>query len=369
VGDVVSWDEPITVVHCGTGYTGTHALRSLLTDPRVRLVGQLVSTPAKAGVDSGELCGRAPVGVQATQDLASLLALKADCLCYAASTVGRERAAVDDIARFLSAGTNVVTFALPSMSYPPAAPEDLRAIIADACRHGHTSFFASGSDPGALSMNVPAAMLSMAGEVEAYTMEIHALDLAKSYPLESVLRTSMGFGQPDGTVPSRVSSGDVERTWTPVVRFIADFLGFRLDAIRLSCETSISPAAIETPAISIERDTIGAHRWQLQGLVGGRAVVTVEYLATLTADVPRPADWPTLPEGVGGGLVYKVRGKPSYQLLFQTDKTPGETVNGSIAMTALAAVNAIQLVVAAPPQHLAATDLSFFGPPPSIRRH
>jgi hypothetical protein len=171
---------PIRVVHCGTGLTGREALRAIIQDPELELVGQYVSTPEKVGKDAGDLCGLPPTGVLATGDLDEVVGLGADCLCYAGDAVGREHDACEEMARFLRAGTNVVTFAVVEICHPPASPPELRELIAAACAEGGTSLYASGTEPGAMSMNVPAALLSMAGEVTGYR-ELHfAIRLAGS---------------------------------------------------------------------------------------------------------------------------------------------------------------------------------------------
>jgi 2,4-diaminopentanoate dehydrogenase len=299
------------VVHCGTGLTGREALRAIIEDPALELVGQYVSTPEKVGKDAGALCGLEPTGVVATGDLDAVVALGADCLCYAGNAVGREQEACQEMARFLRAGTNVVTFAVVALCHPPASPPELRSIIEPACAEGGTTLYATGTEPGAMSMNVPAALLSMGGVVTEYRMEEYAVDLANDYPLEEVLRDSMGFGQPDGFAPPRLSNGIVERWWSSDVRFVADLIGVQLDDIRLDWETACTPHDIETATVgTIAAGTICAYRWQLYGVVGDRRVVTVEYVATITPDAHTPSHWPRLPAGIEGGGMVRRRGPP-----------------------------------------------------------
>jgi len=351
----------IRVVHCGTGLTGREALRAIIQDPALELVGQYVSSAEKIGVDAGDLCGLPPTGVLATGDLDAVVALGADCLCYAGNAVGREYEACEEMARFLRAGTNVVTFAVVEVCYPPASPHELGSLIASACEAGTTSFYASGTEPGAMSMNVPAALLSMAGEVTGYREQQFAIDLATAYPLEHVLRESMGFGKPDGHAPSRIVDGTVETRWTSDVRFIADLLGVTLDDIRLEWETACTPRDIETANVgTYEAGTICAYWWRLFGVVGDRRVVTIEYIATITRDAPLPSHWPRLPEGIDGAIALIVEGRPGYRALLLSDPMPGERLHASIPMTALATTNAIPAVVAARPGHLAPTDLPFY---------
>ncbi len=351
----------IRVVHCGTGLTGREALRAIIEDPALELVGQYVSSPEKVGMDAGELCGLPATGVRATGDLDAVVALGADCLCYASNAVGREHDACEEMARFLRAGTDVVTFAVVELCHPPASPPELGALIASACEAGGTSFYATGAEPGAMSMNVPAALLSMAGEVTGYREQQFAIGLASSYPLEHVLRESMGFGQPDGHAPSRIVDGTVETRWTADVRFVADLLGVPLDDVGLEWETACTPHDIETANVgTYEAGTICGYWWQLFGVAGGRRIVTIEYIATITRDAPIPEHWPRLPEGLDGAIALTVEGRPSYSAYLVSQPLPGERLHGSILMTASAATNAIPAVVAAAPGHLAPTDLPYY---------
>lgn len=350
----------LRVVHCGTGFTGREALRAIIEDPELELVGQYVSTPEKAGKDAGELCGLPATGVLATGDLDAVVELKADCLCYAGNAVGRELEAVEEMAKFLRVGTNVVTFSVVELSYPPATPAEFREIIEAACEAGGTSLYSTGSEPGAMSMNFPAGMLSMSGEVTAYREQQIYPDLANGYPLEAVLRESMGFGKPDGFAPSRLTDGTVEVRWSPQIWFIADLLGIELDGIELKWETATTPVDIETPNVgTYPAGTLCGYYWRLSGVVADKPVVSVEYIAQITRDAKVPEHWPRLPDGIDGGIAYQLEGRPTYRALLIPDPMP-EGINSGLAMTALAATNAISVVVAARPGHLSPTDLPFY---------
>jgi hypothetical protein len=73
------------------------------------LVGVWVHSPEKVGKDAGELGGIAPLGVAATNDADALLALRPDCVIYAAHRPERDAAAIPDYVRILEAGVNLVT--------------------------------------------------------------------------------------------------------------------------------------------------------------------------------------------------------------------------------------------------------------------
>ncbi|MGV0790730.1 NAD(P)H-dependent amine dehydrogenase family protein [Mycolicibacterium sp. XJ1819] len=356
--------ERYRVVHVGTGLTGREALRAIIDDPALELVGVKVSTPEKVGLDAGELCGAPSVGISATDDLSAVLALQPDCVTYCATAVRREEEAIADIARYLDAGINTVTFSLIPMVYPRSAPAEWRNVLEKAATKGNSTFYATGSEPGFISLNIPTALLTGAGRVDSYRMDEYALDLDKSYPIWDVLHESMGFGKPDGHVPVRIASGKVRNDWGAVVTYLADILGFELDGIELDWETLLAPTDLPTALGVIPEGTVCAHRWQLAGIVEGRPAVAVQYFATVSS-TPWPDRWPKPSREGEGGMVFRVNGSPNMSLELYLEQSDTDRVNPGITATALAAVNAIPAVIEAPPG-LIADPLA--GPPVVTRQ-
>jgi 4-hydroxy-tetrahydrodipicolinate reductase len=136
------------VVQWGTGNLGKLAVQSILKHPDLELIGTWVSSSEKAGRDAGELSGLAPIGVLATQDADALIASNADCICYAANSMGREDQVVDDCVRMLAAGKNVVNVSDPALVYPKAKGGNVYDRLQRACQAGNTAFYTSGGDPG-----------------------------------------------------------------------------------------------------------------------------------------------------------------------------------------------------------------------------
>jgi hypothetical protein len=336
------------VVHVGTGLTGKEALRGVIDDPALELIGVKVTSPDKVGVDAGRLCARPEVGVSAIDDVTAVIAMAPDCVSYCATAVRREEEAVADIAGYLEAGINVVTISTIPMVYPPAAPQQWRDTLETAAAKGKSTFYATGAEPGFISLNIPTALLAGAGSVDSYRMDEYAVDLDKSYPIWDVLHDSMGFGKPDGHVPARIASGKVNRDWETVVRYLADILGLRLDGIELDWETLLAPAELPTAIGVIPAGTICAHRWQLAGMIDDRPVVAVQYFATVSS-TPWPDRWPKPAREGEGGMVFRVQGRPSMSLELHFEQSAADRVNPGITATAMAAVNAIPGVVDAPP--------------------
>src|SRR5689334_20506740 len=94
------------IIQWGTGSVGKHAVRAIVDRPDFELVGVRVYNPDKVGKDAGELIGRDPIGVAATDDVEAILAMDADCVCYTAlgSTLESSEGPLDDICRLLASG-------------------------------------------------------------------------------------------------------------------------------------------------------------------------------------------------------------------------------------------------------------------------
>lgn len=341
------------VVHVGTGMTGSVALRAIIDDPALDLIGVKVSSPAKVGTDAGALCGRPEVGIAATDDRAAVLNAKPDCIAYCATAVRREDEVIADIVGYLEAGINVVTISAIPMVYPKAAPANWRDPIERAARQGNSTFYATGCEPGFVSLNLPTALLAGAGVIDTYRMDEYALDLDLAYPIWEVLHESMGFGKPNGHVPIRIAVGKVNNDWEPVVRYIADTLGVDVERVALDWETILAPHDLDTALGMIPKDTICGHRWQLAAMHDERPVVSVQYFAAVTS-TPWPDSWPRPAQPGRGGMVFRIEGNPNMTLDLHLDPAPGDSTNPGVAATAMAAINAIPAVIDAAPGLLGA---------------
>src|SRR5271154_1946533 len=108
------------VVVWATGGIGSIAIRTITNRPNLELVGVWVHSDEKVGKDAGELAYGEPIGVIATNDADALIALKPDCVVYAASGPERDAIAIPDYVRFLEAGINVVSTSTTRLINPAA---------------------------------------------------------------------------------------------------------------------------------------------------------------------------------------------------------------------------------------------------------
>src|SRR4051812_14053228 len=98
---------PLRGVVWSTGGIGSIAVLAVAENPSTELVGVWVHSKDKAGRDVGDIVGVGPIGITATTDADELIALRPDCVVYAASGRQRDAAAVPDYVRLLEAGINV----------------------------------------------------------------------------------------------------------------------------------------------------------------------------------------------------------------------------------------------------------------------
>jgi len=153
-------------VQWATGNIGSRALREVIRHPTLELVGVVVYDPEKDGVDAGELCGEAPVGVLATTDRAAVRDLPTDCVLYMPRWFD-----IDDVVSLLASGANVVTTRRELSGRGDRLSDEDRARILAACDQGHASIYATGSSPGFITDALPFALLSMQRHVDSLTIE------------------------------------------------------------------------------------------------------------------------------------------------------------------------------------------------------
>ena len=132
------------------------------------------SPPRARSESTPDRCADSPTsGLLATDDADAIIAAKPDCFCYCGTAVRREEQAIEDMARLLRAGIDVVTLHHPDDLLPRGAAS-WRDTIETACREGRSSFYGTGSEPGVASLNIPTALLAGAGQVDSYRMDEYA---------------------------------------------------------------------------------------------------------------------------------------------------------------------------------------------------
>jgi 4-hydroxy-tetrahydrodipicolinate reductase len=337
------------VIQWSTGNVGSFALRCILGHPALELVGLWVHSPEKVGRDAGSFCGLPATGVRATADVDALLALDADCVCYTATADLRPFEAIEDICRVLAAGKNVVSSSVVPLVHPRSFFPEVRDKLAEACRAGRSSFFTSGIDPGFANDLLP---LTLSGLCQSWR-EIRILEIINyaTYNQPQVLFDIMGFGRPLDHEPLLLTPGTLTFAWGGTVRLLAEGLGVTLGDIRQTFEKRPALRPIRIGDRTVEPGTMAALRFEVQGIVEGRAAIVVEHVTRL--DDALAPEWPS---GKGSYRVV-ITGTPSMTCELEFADEHGDHAVGGVLLTATRLVNAIPAVCAAPPGPLSALDL------------
>jgi hypothetical protein len=339
------------VVQWSTGHVGMHAVRAILDNPELELVGLWVHSAEKVGRDAAELVGREPVGVLATDDVDALLELQPNVVCYTATADLRPAEAVADIARILASGANVVSSSLVQLLHPDTADRSLIEPLEAACKEGGSSCFFNGIDPGFANDLLPLVLSGVSQRIRSVrVMEI--LNYA-TYDQAEVLFATMGFGQALDSQPLLLLPGVLSYAWGGAVHAIADGLGVELDEVRQTAERRAFDRDVEVAGRTVTAGTQAGLRFEVQGIAHGRPVVIVEHVTRLHDDVA--PDWPEQ-RGQGGYRVI-IDGEPIIHAEFHAVGEDGDHNTGGLIVTATRLLNAIPAVVAAEPGLLSALDL------------
>jgi hypothetical protein len=341
----------LRVVHYGTGFSGIHALRGIISHPDLELVGLVVHSEDKAGKDAGDLAGVGPVGVRATNDIDEAVALDADAFCYMATTHGRLKVAIGELGRILESGKNVATTSFGALIHPPTARPDVLARLEDSARRGGATLFSTGIDPGFLSDYLPVVISGCCRRIDS--IRVYELAVYESgQQSDEVAFDIFQFGQPLDTVPPIVDATGLRQSWGGVITSIADQLGVTLDGIETSFELWPAPAGFDYQGRRIEAGTMAALRFEIAGVVGGVTKVAVEHVTRTRED--QAPEWTRPLQGDAYRVV--IDGSPHIECEFQF-REGHEAIAGGFNITAMRAVNAIPAVCAAEPGVLSTFDL------------
>ena len=340
------------VVQWSTGHVGKHAIAGIDARPDVELVGLWVSNPEKVGKDAGELAGLGrPLGVTATNDADALLALKPDCIVHTAWADDRIVEALSDLSRFLRAGINVVSSSPVFLQYPYGVADDMAADVIAAAHEGGASIFVNGIDPGFGNDALPLLVTGISERID----EVRCIELLNyaTYDQADVLSGIMGFGMPLDETPFILLPGVLTMAWGSIVHQLAKALDVKLDSVEESYVRSPAPEDFDVPTGTIAKGTQAALRFEVRGMVNGKARLVLEHVTRLRDDLE--PDWPQ-PAGHGCYRVI-VSGEPNYTVDLQLLGSDGDHNTAGLKATAMRLINALPHVVAAPPGLVTALDL------------
>jgi hypothetical protein len=337
----------LRVIQWATGSVGRAALECILDRPDLELVGCWVHSEAKRGKDVGELIGRPPVGVIATDDVDEILGMCADAVMYAPLTPNTR-----EVTALLRSGKNVIT---PVGWFFPAKGDS--PSVENACQDAGVSLHGTGIDPGGATEVFPLVFSSMSSAVTSVRAE--EFTDVRSYGAPDVLRQIMLFG----ATPEEAANGPMVKWlgqgFVQSVRMITSALGLGDDIeIRTEHQIAVATAVIDSPIGKIEPGLVAAQKFHWEGVVDGAVVVRIG-VEWLMGEENLDPPW-TLGDA-GERYEIEITGEPDAFITINgwQAKTleSGLTSNPGIVATAAHCVNSIPYVCAAAPGIRTSLDL------------
>ena len=351
---------PLRTVVWSTGGVGSIAIDAIRSRPDLELVGVWVHSEEKVGQDAGVLAGIEPIGLTATHDADALIALKPDCVVYAASGPERDAGAVPDYLKLLEAGINVVSTSSTSLVYPPSyfSPE-WRDQMRAAAEKADVSFYASGIFPGFGSDQLALLLSTQSKKIRC--LKVTEVALNDHYPVADVMMNGMGFGHPLDFEPLLKTPGFIEMAWRAPIHLMAAGLGVKVDEVRGTLDRRLTDRDIEVAFGTIKAGTCGAVSTRAAGVVNGREAIVVEHIIRMARDVA--PDW--LASEFDATYRVDIEGDPDIHCAMNVGAAEGHAAgHAAMAATAMRVVNAIPYVVDAPAGLLSSLDL-----PNTLPRH
>jgi hypothetical protein len=334
----------LRVIQWATGSVGTAQLREIIDRADLDLAGVLVYSPAKVGLDAGELVDRSPTGVLTTADKAHIHALDADLVLHAASKAGAIDANVDDIVALLESGKNVVT--TTSYNHLPSCGADVANRITRACQQGRSRFYAAGEHPGFVFERLATSLTTLSQRVDCITVQEFVDCSGIAEPAMLIDLMGMGKRPEDLTVDAPMFQA-VSRQYEQAIGGAAENLNCQIDSIEPSIETATVSHEVSLRCATLQAGTVVGQKLRWTGYQRGVAALVAEEYWTVTNDI---AEWDVHFPGQFHVRVI-VEGRPRMQLDLEIGNgvlSGLPTVSEGQLAVAMTAVRAIDDVMAAP---------------------
>ena len=326
--------RPLRVLQWATGSVGHHAIPAIVEDPGLELVGVWVHSRKKVGQDAGTLVGIPPIGVTASDDVDSLLALGADCVLYAPLL-----ADLDLMCLMLESGLDVVT--PTGWVYLTEGPTADR--IDAACRAGGSSLHGTGIHPGFGGDRLPLVMSGLSRRIDRIrVIEVCNLSVMSESP--EMVMDQLGFGASAEHARANPPPllGIMSRIFFESMDLIAAGLGFELDEHDSRFEFAVAKEDLTVSAGPIPKGHVAGQHYEYVGRVAGVPVIEFQTYWRMAADIE-----PNWPHDAVLEYIVEIDGDPPLRCRFGP-VTDGESTEFGLQCTAMNCVNALRPVHEAP---------------------
>ena len=337
---------PLRVIQWTTGNVGRQAVRAIVGDPDLELVGVYAHSADKVGKDAAELCRLPePTGVVATSDVDALLALGPDACAY--TPVFPD---LDEMCRLLEARVNVCSTSAfltgrgLGKGSIPGWTGDAKARLEAATAAGGSTVYGSGMNPGF------ADLLAIAGSHGLRTVDqvrvLESVNTAGYESPEGQWLSGMGRSLDEPDLVASIGRGSA--VFEDAIEVMARTMRADLDDITFDADFVLTTEDEDFGYMTLPTGTIGATDARWRGWVGGRDAIVLRVQWVMGNHLETPVE-------IQHGYLVEIDGDPS--LAMRVNLLPPKDFDWEhenpmaigMLFTAMPAVNAIPHVVAAPP--------------------
>ena len=330
------------VIQYGTGSTGKQAIRAFVDHPELELVGCLVHSPEKVGLDAGEIAGVGRMGVICTDSVADIVAMDADAVSFMGLWPD-----LDLICSLLESGKHVALTA--GLIFPDYLGPSVVARLEAACLIGGTCVYGGGLSPGYVETIAPITLTNLARRTDRIVIEEY-VDYHDHPDSVELIRDMLGLGRPLDDVqrePHPYFEEMMPRFYLQALALLAAAVKLDVERFESQVEHIVSPGGGQLEAFNIEPGTVGG------------VVASFTAYASGEPKIQLRLNWIAAPDlagrifgeyGMSNSTQWRitVEGDPSMRLTFeQADSFLGrigaraKSTEHSFIMTAMNIVNAI----------------------------
>jgi 2,4-diaminopentanoate dehydrogenase len=346
VDEEADMSEPYRIAVWGAGDVGSICIREALRLPELEVVGALVYSEAKGGVDIGTLVGGEPIGVSTTRDRDELLALDCDAVLYTALDYP-SCPALEDFVALLGAGRNVITS--HPYSYLPARDPSFGIALEAAARRGGATFHATGANPDFVGQRLAMTLAGFSNDIRQIKIEEYfdCVDQANPGILEVI---GLGGDPERGMSEDSLPLWYQRQYWFQMIEQMAEVMGVELSRVEAACDSEPAPVDLESPILKIGAGQTGRVAYESIGYVEERPFIVMRVGWYLTEAMK--------PDGVTSDCqwILTIEGRPSTRTVLSveptltgTDAMQGEPAAPGYVGFAVTLIQAIPAVVTAPP--------------------
>jgi hypothetical protein len=332
--------KAIQVIQWASGSMGRTAMRMVMDHPEMDLVGTLVYSARKRGMDVGEIANRPPSGVLATDNIDEIIQTDADIVIHMPRITLPYEALVPDVIRLLESGKNVISTA--GFHWPDAHGESYAAPLRAAAIKGNVTLAGVGVNPGMVAERL--VMAASAMSVDMDRVEIFETVDASAMASPEFVFGLMGLGSDpaDKDIRQGPLSDLYGALFSEVLFFCANHLGSKISVIEPDHQLTIAPRDIAVAAGNIAKGTVAATEWRWTARLDNGTDLLLSIIWTADPslhDSERQGHW-----------IMNIKGRPDIKMtldISESDpaKPPSRALTDAVCAVA---INAIPEVIAAP---------------------